>query len=137
MANLGAKAPQILLVEMDDETRPLLRHNLENEGFDVIVTLEEKDAIARMKDATDVPDLILLNQVNSSANGFIEMGLRIRSQLNFSESMPIVVIAEHFAKELTGQNQQVGNYEYIAYLEDGQQLIDLLTQLCAQNFDLT
>ncbi|NEQ32426.1 MAG: hypothetical protein F6K04_15725, partial [Leptolyngbya sp. SIO4C5] len=99
--------------------------------------LEEKDAIARMKDATDVPDLILLNQVNSSANGFIEMGLRIRSQLNFSESMPIVVIAEHFAKELTGQNQQVGNYEYITYLEDGQQLIDLLTQLCAQNFDLT
>lgn len=137
MVNLGAKAPQILLIEMDDETRPLLRHNLENEGFDVIVTLEEKDAIARMKDATDVPDLILLNQVNSSANGFIEMGLRIRSQLNFSESMPIVVIAEHFAKELTGQNQQVGNYEYITYLEDGQQLIDLLTQLCAQNFDLT
>ncbi|NEQ33648.1 MAG: hypothetical protein F6K04_22070, partial [Leptolyngbya sp. SIO4C5] len=80
MANFEAKASQILLVEMDDETRPLLRHNLENEGFDVIVTLEEKDAIARMKDATDVPDLILLNQVNSSANGFIEMGLRIRSQ---------------------------------------------------------
>ena len=137
MTNFEAKASQILLVEMDDETRPLLRHNLENEGFDVIVTLEEKDAIARMKNATDVPDLILLNQVNSSANGFIEMGLRIRSQLDFPESMPIVVIAEHFAKELTGQNQQVGNYEYITYLEDGQQLIDLLTQLCAQNFDLT
>ncbi|MFE4108073.1 hypothetical protein [Almyronema epifaneia] len=122
--------PEILLVEMDDETRPLLRQNLMIAGFEVIISLDEADAIARMQNQTKYPDLILLNQVGDSIENFLKMGLRLRSQLAFPAQTPIVVIADRFEEALSGQNQQVGANEYVTYPADAQQLMDLLHQLC-------
>jgi CheY-like chemotaxis protein len=41
--------PTILLVEEDDEVRPLLSQNLRNQGYHVVVALDEADAIERTK----------------------------------------------------------------------------------------
>jgi DNA-binding response OmpR family regulator len=38
-------SPRILMLEWDDDTRPLLKQNLCNQGYRVIVALEEEDAI--------------------------------------------------------------------------------------------
>jgi hypothetical protein len=40
-------ASAILLIEQDDETRPLLVRNLSNAGYQVIVALDEEGAIER------------------------------------------------------------------------------------------
>lgn len=128
--NQKMQKPEILLVEMDDETRPLLRQNLMIAGFEVIISLDEADAIARMQNQTKYPDLILLNQVGDSIENFLKMGLRLRSQLAFPAQTPIVVIADRFEEALSGQNQQVGANEYVTYPADAQQLMDLLHQLC-------
>ena len=49
MAVDQAASLSILLVEPDDEARPLLAKNLTNRQYQVIVTLNEADAIARSK----------------------------------------------------------------------------------------
>ncbi len=38
--------PTILMIELDDDTRPLLKQNLRNQGYRVIEALQEEDAIA-------------------------------------------------------------------------------------------
>jgi DNA-binding response OmpR family regulator len=45
MSNKQNAPPTILLVEQDDQTRPLLMYNLRRQGFRVIVALES--ALAR------------------------------------------------------------------------------------------
>jgi DNA-binding response OmpR family regulator len=34
------------MIELDDDTRPLLKQNLRNQGYRVIEALQEEDAIA-------------------------------------------------------------------------------------------
>ena len=55
-------APTILVVEPDDDVRPLLKNNLQRQGYCAIMTLDEEDAIARARGDRDQPDLILINQ---------------------------------------------------------------------------
>lgn len=63
MSNKQNEPPTILLVEQDDQTRPLLMYNLRRQGFHVRVVLEEEDALERISGNNACPDLILLNQV--------------------------------------------------------------------------
>jgi CheY-like chemotaxis protein len=124
--------PTILLVEYDDETRPLLKHNLRSFGYRVIVALDEEDAHERMRGGRDRPDVILLNQFKQSINEFINMGQRIRQSAGFPSCTPIVVMAERYGADLEGKDVLVGESEYVIYLEDAQQLMNLLHRLCYQ-----
>jgi DNA-binding response OmpR family regulator len=122
--------PTILLLEQDDETRPLLKYNLNRQGYRVILVLNEEDAIERVRDGRDSPDLILLNQVKSSPKECANAGRHIRQSAGLPGDTPIVVMAEGYGEDMEGQDVRVGENEYITYLEDGQQLIDLLHRLC-------
>jgi DNA-binding response OmpR family regulator len=122
--------PIILLIEQDDETRPLIKHNLHLNGYRAIVALDEEDAIERKWDECGHPALILLNQVNLSIDEFINMGRRIRQSAGFPIRTPIVVIAERFGADMEGKDVLVGESEYVIYPEDAQQLMDLLHRLC-------
>ena len=70
--------PTILMIELDDDTRTLLKHNLRSWGYRVIEALQEEDAIALARGVRDLPNLILLNQVNLPMGEFSNMGRRIR-----------------------------------------------------------
>ncbi|HEY9782827.1 MAG TPA: hypothetical protein V6D09_22140, partial [Leptolyngbyaceae cyanobacterium] len=94
--------PTILLVEQDDQTRPLLMYNLRRQGFRAIVVLEEEDAIERMSGKNVCPDVILLNQVKLSIDEFINMGRRIRRAAGELCRTPIVVIADRFGVDMEG-----------------------------------
>jgi len=118
--------PTILLIELDDDTRPLLKYNLGRQGYRVIEALEEEDAIILAGTEQGRPDLILLNQVKLSINEFLNIGRRIRQRAKLLSSTPVVVTAERFGADLEGKNIKVGENDYVAYLEDGQQLINLL-----------
>jgi CheY-like chemotaxis protein len=124
------RSSMILLVEPDDDVRPILRENLNNWGYEVILALDGADAIQRMKGRNELIDLILLNQTGQSINSVIDMGKQIRQSADFLSRVPIVVIAEQYGVELEGQNIQVGEDEYVTYLEDGQQLKNLLYRVC-------
>jgi DNA-binding response OmpR family regulator len=122
--------PTILMIELDDDTRPLLKQNLYNWGYGVLVALEEEDAIAMARGGRDHPDLILLNQVKLPIDEFINMGRRIREGAELLSSTPIVVMAEQYGEDMEGKNIKVGENEYVTYLEDGEQLMNLLYRLC-------
>jgi DNA-binding response OmpR family regulator len=122
--------PTILMIELDDDTRPLLKQNLYNWGYRVIMALEEEDAIAIARGVRDHPDLILLNQVKLPIDEFVKMGRRIRQGAELPSSTPIVVMAERYGEDMEGKDIKVGESEYVTYLEDGEQLMNLLHRLC-------
>jgi DNA-binding response OmpR family regulator len=118
------------MLELDDDTRPLLKQNLRNWGYRVIEALQEEDAIALARGVRDLPKLILLNQVKLSIDEFLNMGRRICQGAELPRSTPIVVMAERYGEDMEGKNVKVGESEYVTYLEDGEQLMNLLHCLC-------
>ncbi|MBD2037053.1 hypothetical protein H6F76_18965 [Leptolyngbya sp. FACHB-321] len=123
--------PVILIVESDDEVRPALVHNVQRWGYRVIVSLDVKDAIERVREGALKIELILINQVGQSIDQLLDGGRAIRQQsAEHSINAFIVVLAEKYGEDLEGQDVQLGAYEYITYLEHGDQLMELLYRLC-------
>ena len=123
--------PVILVVESDDEVRPALVHNVQRWGYRVIVSLDVKDAIERVREGALKIELILINQVGQSIDQLIDGGRSIRQQsAEQSINAFIVVMAEEYGEDLEGQDVQIGAHEYITYLEHGEQLMKLLYRLC-------
>ncbi len=118
------------MVEPDDDVRPLLRNNLHRQGYREIVTLDEEDAIARARCDGDCPDLILINQYRLPLDQVISIARRIRQVAGLPSSTPIVVMAERYGEDMEGKDVKVGESEYVTYLEDGEQLMNLLQRLC-------
>lgn len=123
-------APCIFVLESDDDVRPTLKYNLQHWGYNVVMAIDEEDAIQRAQRGQEQFDLILLNQCGQSIETLLAIGRQIRQSSEFHRHIPILVIAEDYGTDLEGQDIQVGNNEYIAYLEDGQQLKSLLQRLC-------
>lgn len=123
------RQPTILLVEEDDDTRPILRHNLQREGYRVIVALDEEDAMERTFGGGARADLLLLNIVGVSTEEAVESARRIHKSAEFDGDVPLVVMAEKYGPELEGQNVAVGENQYVTYLEDAEQLHALLARL--------
>ncbi|MDZ8183716.1 MAG: hypothetical protein RMX96_02490 [Nostoc sp. ChiSLP02] len=130
MSQKPPKLTTILLVEPDDIVRPILRDNLRRWGYNVIVALDAADALQRTRAGGEPFDLILLNQFGQTIDEFVNIGRDIRQQAELSSRIPIVIMAERYGVELEGQNILLGESEYVTYLEDGQQLRNLLHQLC-------
>jgi DNA-binding response OmpR family regulator len=122
--------PTILVVEPDDDVRPLLRNNLHRQGYRAIMTLDEEDAIARARGDSDRPDLILINQYRLPLDKVIHIGRRIRQDAGLPSTTPIVIMAERYGEDMEGKDVKVGESDYVTYLEDGEQLINLLQRLC-------
>ncbi len=129
--------PTILLVEEDDEVRPVLSQNLRHQGYHVVVALDEADAIERTKGGSFCPDVILLNQVGRSIEEYTVMGQRICESAGIGSRTPIIVMAEQYGADMEGKDVQVDEAEYVTYLEDGQQLMNLLHRLCPVKSELS
>jgi CheY-like chemotaxis protein len=122
--------PTILVVEPDDDVRPLLKNNLHGKGYRVIMTLDEEDAITRARGDGDCPDLILINQYRLPLYKVIHIGRRIRQDAGLHGTTPIVIMAERYGEDMEGKDVKVGESDYVTYLEDGDQLMNLLQRLC-------
>lgn len=94
------------------------------------MALDEADALQRIRGGRERFGLILLNQNGRSIDEMIAIGWQIRQSTELDSRAPTIVMAERYGVELEGQNIQVGENEYVTYLEDGQQLKNLLAQLC-------
>ena len=96
----------------------------------MIMTLDEEDAIARARGNSDRPDLILINQYRQPLDKVIHIGRRIRQDAGLASDTPIVIMAERYGEDMEGKDVKVGESDYVTYLEDGEQLMNLLQRLC-------
>jgi DNA-binding response OmpR family regulator len=124
--------PSILLIEEDDETRSLLRRNLQKDGYRLLLAVDEADALDRLSDGQGRADLILINLVGKTPGEVLEIGQRIRERGRYDSTTPLVVMAEKYGVDLEGTDVDAGNNDWITYPEDAEQLHRLLARLIAR-----
>jgi CheY-like chemotaxis protein len=119
----------IFLVEEDDDTRPTLRQNLQTDGYRVLLALDEEDALERVNGNGAYADLVLIDLVGKSVDDVLQAGRRIRAHAKYEGTTPLVVMAEKYGTDLEGTDAHVGGNDWITYLEDHEQLKNLLARL--------
>ncbi len=118
-----------LLVE-DDDTRRLLKQNLRNEGYHVLVSEDVEDALERAGDGISRADLILLELLGRTAEEALQAGRRLREQARYDAQTPLVVMADKYGKDVEGTETNAGGNDWIFYLgEEPDQLRNLLARL--------
>lgn len=125
----GQNQTTIFLVEEDDDTRRMLKRNLQNEGYKIIVATDEEDALERVGEGHVDADLILVNLVGKPVAEALSAGQRIREQAKYDGHTPLVVMAEKYGEELEGRDVHVGGNAWVTYPEDHDQLKNLLARL--------
>jgi DNA-binding response OmpR family regulator len=125
----GYDRPIIFLIEEDDDTRPLMKENLARLGYRVLLALDEEDAMQRVGGGQVDADLVLLNLVGKSADEVLEIGKRICKHARFDGQMPLVIMAEKYGDDVEGTNVNVSENNWITYLEEPDQLQNLLARL--------
>ncbi len=86
----------ILLIEEDDEARPVIRHNLRRAGFDVLVAVDELTARDWLSAGDARANLILVNLVGKTTEEALEAARRLKRGSALVGSTPVVVIAEKY-----------------------------------------
>jgi len=124
--------PTIFLVEEDDDTRPILKHNLKTYGYRVLLALDEEDALERIEGVRHA-DLLLVNLVGRTTDEVLQIGRRIREHAKYDGLTPLVVMAEKFGADLEGTDVNVGGNDWVTYLEDPYQLRNLLGRLTSKS----
>lgn len=119
----------ILLIEEDDDARPILRHNLRNAGFDVLVAVDEQTALDWLSAGDTRADLILANFVGKTTDEAVDAARRVKQSSALDGSTPVVVIAEQYGDGLEGTDVPAGKGEWVIYMEDSTQLHELLARL--------
>ena len=117
----------IFLVEEDDDTRILLKMNLERDGYRVLLALDEEDARDRVAGGRLTADLILVNLVGVQPDEALEAGRRIRQYAELD--VPLVVMAEKYGADVEGTDVNAGGDDWITYPEDHDQIKNLLARL--------
>ena len=120
--------PIIFLIEVDDETRAVMRANLNRDGYRVLLALDEEDALARACCASCVADLILID-LDALPDAVLDTARRIRAQAGWPDPTPIIVISSVYPQELVGRDVPISATEYVTYLDGPQQLRGLLRHL--------
>lgn len=133
MSRSSNEQPTIFLIEEDDETRPILRHNLIRSGYHVLLALDEEDALSRVNGGQVRADLILVNLVGKSLDETLSVGRRVREHANYDSRTPLVVMPEKYEKDVEGTDVNVEGNDWIHYLgEEPGQLNNLLTLLLSK-----
>ena len=119
----------ILLIEEDDDARPVIRHNLRRAGYDVLVAVDEASARDWLSGGDKRADLILVNLVGKTTDEAFAAARRVKGQSALDCSTPVVIIAEKYGDGLEGTDVREGEGEWVTYMEDSTQLHNLLARL--------
>src|SRR5215207_9086158 len=119
----------ILLIEEDDDARPVIRQNLRREGYDVLVAVDEASALDWLQAGRARADLILVNLVGKTLEESFAAARRVKQHNAPDGSTPVVVIAEKYGDGLEGTDVRAGEGEWVTYMEDSTQLHELITRL--------
>jgi CheY-like chemotaxis protein len=130
--NTEQEQATIFLVEEDDDTRPVLKQNLQSDGYRIALALNEEDALERISGGHVRADLVLINLVGRSPEEMLSVGRRIREHAKYDGHTPLVVLAEKYGADVEGTDVNVGGNDWITYLEDHDQLKNLLARLISK-----
>ena len=119
----------ILLIEEDDDARPVIRHNLRRAGYDVLVAVDEASARDWLEAGQARADLILVNLVGKPTEEAFAAARRVKRLTALDGSTPVVVIAEKYGDGLEGTDVRAGEGEWVTYMEDSTQLHELISRL--------
>jgi CheY-like chemotaxis protein len=120
----------IFLIEEDDETRRPLVQNLRKDGYRVLVSTDEEDALERVGGGHVHADLVLVNLVGKSVDEALSVGRGIREHAKYDGHTPLVVMAEKYNKDVEGTDVNVEGNDWVHYLgEEPDQLQNLLHRL--------
>ena len=84
----------ILLIEEDDDARPIIRQNLRRAGHELLVAVDEASARDWREAGGARADLILVNLVGKTTGEAFAAARRVKQQNALDGSTPVVVIAE-------------------------------------------
>ena len=119
--------PTILLVEEDDEARPLLTNHLRQLGYRLLVAADWEDAIVWMSAEKVIPaDLVLIDLVGKSTEESLNFGRRLRQQAKYNGVTPLIVMPEKMPAELAGRDDNVVGNDWVCYWEDGSNQLEAL-----------
>ena len=121
--------PTIFLLEEDDNTQRPLKANLRKQGFRVLLAVDMEDAFDWFSTGYIQADLLMVNLVRKSPEEALEVGRTLRQRAKYDGHTPLVVLAEKFSRELEGTDVNVSGNDWITYLEDHDQLGNLLARL--------
>lgn len=119
--------PTIFLVENDDDTRFVFKRLLQEHGYNVLLSVDEQDALQRVNDGFVKSDLLMVNLLGKSELEMLDFGNLLREK--GKPNIPVVAIAAKYGNDLEGTIAQVRENEYIVYLGEGDELFDLLSSL--------
>ncbi len=123
--NNAAATLTVLVVEDYEDTRHLMRVELEQRGFRVLEAADGEEAIARA--AQERPDIILMDIGLPHTDG-IAATRRIREDAALRDTL-IVALTAHHETEYRAQALAVGCDAYLTKPIDFDWLIDLLGRL--------
>ena len=123
------RIPTILLLEEDNDTRRLLVENLSRQGYHVFVAVNKKNVIDWIQNAVESFDVFLINQVKISLEEYLAIIQDLYLQTILLPDTPTIILAEQYPDYLTGTEKRVEDNIFIVYLENAQQLFDLLDDL--------
>jgi DNA-binding response OmpR family regulator len=132
MSQEAERQPTIFLVEEDDDTRPVLKRNLQTYGYRVLMALDEEDALDRISDGLLKADLLLINLVGKTTDEVLQIGRRIRKHAKHDGHTPLVVMAEKYGVDVEGTDVNVADNDWVTYLEEPGQLKNLLRRLTSK-----
>ena len=118
----------ILFIEVDDDTRSVIRANLLRDGYRVLAALDEEDARERTSGGRLRPDLILID-LDAPPYEVLDIARDIRRQAELPDETPIVVISCEYPPGLTGKDVPVSATDYITYMDEENPLAGLLSRL--------
>lgn len=119
--------PTIFLLESDDDTRPLFRRLLKENGYNVLLAVDEEDALQKVNDGFVKSDLLIVNLLGKSEEEMLDFGNLMRDK--GKSNIPVLAIAAEYGEDLEGAIIKVRENEYIVYLDDATELFDLLSSL--------
>jgi DNA-binding response OmpR family regulator len=119
--------PIIFLLEEDNDSRPLLKKALQNRGYKVLLSVEAEDALQRVDDGLLSSDLLMVNLLRKTEFEMLDFGNLLLEKASLN--IPVVTVAAKYGKELEGTTVQVRENQYIVYMENGDELFDLLSRL--------
>lgn len=119
----------ILLIEEDDDARPIIRHNLRRAGFEVLVAVDEASASDWLAAGGARADLVLVNLIGKTTEEAFAAARRVKSSSALDGSTPVVVIAEKYGDGLEGTDVRAAEGEWVTYMENSEQLHELLGRL--------
>ena len=120
-----AKHPTVMVADSYQDTRFLLKHWLEAEGYGVVEAENGQEAVELTR--RQCPDLILMSERMPVLDG-VEAARRIRRQ-NKNCVFPIVAMSTYPTKEAQGAALAAGCDSFVAEPIDFDLLSNLLTQL--------